>query len=325
MSPPCRLLFLLALLALSLGLAAPPARAQDGRAQARAKLSEGVALFERGDYAGALARFREAHALFPSPRIHFNMAQAHRELARPVEAIEAYRRFLADARDASSEQRADAEHAVAELLRQVAALTVVADGAGASISVDGRAHGSTPRSEPILLAPGPHQVVVEKQGHESHLEKVVADAGGAYEVRAKLVPRAAAVPARAHPAVSTDATREAAEPAGLGRWQKVGIGTAALGGAALVGGAVSGVLAADRSRQLEERCNGGAGCEFDTAARELESSGKRLERWQWFLLGSGAAAVAGGALMYFLAPREPVRVGLAVEPGLTALTVSSTW
>src|SRR5581483_9773092 len=65
--------------------------------QARVLLGQGNALFERGDLKGALADFRAAYALFPSPKLLVNAAAAERELGDLPAAANDLRRFLDEA------------------------------------------------------------------------------------------------------------------------------------------------------------------------------------------------------------------------------------
>jgi tetratricopeptide (TPR) repeat protein len=76
-------LLLLGLLAQSVE---PAANAQ-AKAQAQSPLAEGSALYEKGDYAGALEEFKQAYATYGSPKLLFNIGQANRNLGRPVEAL----------------------------------------------------------------------------------------------------------------------------------------------------------------------------------------------------------------------------------------------
>ena len=59
-----------------------------GKARAQVLLKEGSALYKQADFAAALRKFEEAYALYPSPKLQFNIAQADRELGRIVEAVE---------------------------------------------------------------------------------------------------------------------------------------------------------------------------------------------------------------------------------------------
>src|SRR3954469_11132869 len=82
------------------------ARADDDSAektQARMLLSQGNALFERGDLRGALADFRAAYALYPSPKLLVNAAAAERELGDLPGAANDLRHFVDEATDAGED------------------------------------------------------------------------------------------------------------------------------------------------------------------------------------------------------------------------------
>ena len=65
-------------------------------------LSQGNQLFERGDLRAALADFRAAYALYPSPKLLINAAAAERELGDLPGAATDLRHFLDDATDDES-------------------------------------------------------------------------------------------------------------------------------------------------------------------------------------------------------------------------------
>src|SRR5512140_3382498 len=94
------------LLALLAQATAPSVGAQD-KAKARGLLSEGSAIYKKGDYAGALEKFEAAYAAYPSPKLWFNIGQVNRDLGRPVESLEAFEKFLAFAPDASPDTLED--------------------------------------------------------------------------------------------------------------------------------------------------------------------------------------------------------------------------
>jgi hypothetical protein len=77
-------------------LAAAPAVADENndKEQARLLLSQGNALFERGEVRAALANFRAAYALYPSPRLLVNAAAAERELGELAAAANDLSAFL---------------------------------------------------------------------------------------------------------------------------------------------------------------------------------------------------------------------------------------
>jgi tetratricopeptide (TPR) repeat protein len=93
------MLRVLALVAPILLAALAPAHAQEaGRrpmsAEARARLQEGIRLFEAGEYAAAIAAFRAGRALDPHPDFLYAEAQAEQRRGNCPGAIAAYRAFL---------------------------------------------------------------------------------------------------------------------------------------------------------------------------------------------------------------------------------------
>src|SRR5262249_29259382 len=77
-----------------------PAPAQDPEAaakqRARALLLEGNTRLDEGLYVDALDKFQRAYDVYPSPKLHFNLAQTYHELGRPVEALRHYELFVRD-------------------------------------------------------------------------------------------------------------------------------------------------------------------------------------------------------------------------------------
>jgi tetratricopeptide (TPR) repeat protein len=86
-------------LAPAAAIAQPSAAAPDDaskRSQAKAYVDAGLAAHDRGDYDAAIALYGKAYALVPHPVLFFNMGQAHRLAGRTAEAMEMYRRYLAE-------------------------------------------------------------------------------------------------------------------------------------------------------------------------------------------------------------------------------------
>jgi tetratricopeptide (TPR) repeat protein len=110
----------LALLAIAgIGVAVAP-RAADAEAAvdppARARLlsDEGRAAHDAGDYAKAIAAYKEAYELAPSPGLLFNMGQAYRLNGQCAEAAIMYRSYLRSDPDRSHRQLTKAHLAVVE-------------------------------------------------------------------------------------------------------------------------------------------------------------------------------------------------------------------
>ena len=107
-------LVLLAILAQTSPLTADP----QAKAQAQELLGQGTKLYAQGDVAGALEKFDAAYAAYASPKLMFNIGQCNRDLSRPVEALEAFEKFLVGAADASPDMIADARKSVAQLAEE---------------------------------------------------------------------------------------------------------------------------------------------------------------------------------------------------------------
>ncbi len=103
-------------------IAAPPST-EPAKAQAQARLREGNALLERALPALALQKFEDAYRLFPSPKLHYNLGQAHSLISgHEKQAYDEMSRFLNEAPDASPDLRAAAQ-AVLERLQPKVAVT----------------------------------------------------------------------------------------------------------------------------------------------------------------------------------------------------------
>jgi len=109
-----------AALVIALALLAAPSRARaqaatDGRAEAQVHLDRGNDLFTGDKFQEALTEFQAAFAAFPSPKLRFNIGQCQRALGHRKDALDEFRRFLADATDVPPELRREAERYVDEL------------------------------------------------------------------------------------------------------------------------------------------------------------------------------------------------------------------
>ena len=211
----------------------------DGQSKARAQalLSEGTAAYGRGDYASALDKFTAAYKVFPSPKLWFNIGQANRDLGRPVEAVEAFDRFLTEAEDAPSETLAEARRSAAELKTKLGQLKVTCPTDGAEITVDGKQVGSAPLGNMVWTTPGRHQVAAQQAGFSPAIEDVVAVAGQAVTVNLDLRPidlRAANQPSDATLATGDAAPAPNADDKPLYRrgWFWIAVGAVVGAGAA---------------------------------------------------------------------------------------------
>jgi hypothetical protein len=179
-------------LALALVLAvAGAARAEESseKAQARALLAQGNALFEKGDLKGALVVFRAAYALYPSPKLLVNAAAAERELGDLPAAANDLRHFLDESDDDPflvDKARTD----LRALERRVGRVTLSSGWPKhTAVEVDGRAA----RDPIVYVRPGGHVFRVRAPGEEVVEREIDAAAGENVDFPRLFAPGAAPV------------------------------------------------------------------------------------------------------------------------------------
>lgn len=150
-----------AALALALGLAiwlAPAGASADSRSEARALVQKGIQRLKAEDYPAALDFFTRADAIFHSPAITYNIAQAREKLGHAQGALEGYRAYLTED-GASGKYAAAAKVAIEEIQERSAEVSVESTPPGARVVVDGvDVEARTPAA--IALFPGSHTVEV---------------------------------------------------------------------------------------------------------------------------------------------------------------------
>jgi hypothetical protein len=177
-----------AVLLMLLFASAARAQSDDAKKKAQALQVEGVRLLQKGDNAGALAKFNDAFALVQSPKIMFNMGKAYRGLGNDVEALRAFDTFLDEAPYAPKASRADAEREVQALRPKLSYIEVETEDSGSTVRIDGRDMGKAPLVRPVVVAPGMHEVKLEKAGMLTETRSVAPIAGQKLRVLVKLSP-----------------------------------------------------------------------------------------------------------------------------------------
>jgi hypothetical protein len=140
------------------------------KAQARTLLGQGNALFEKGDLRGALANFRAAYAMYPSPKLLVNAAAAERELGDLPGAANDLRHFLDEATDAGEDPFLvdKARQDLRTIERKVGRIAFPGWPAKSSFEVDGHS-----LRDPAYVRPGEHHVRGRTPGG-AELEKDLA-------------------------------------------------------------------------------------------------------------------------------------------------------
>ncbi len=241
-------------------------------------------------------------------------------LERNAEAFEAFQTFLADASEATTETITKARLYKESLLLKVCRLTVHSDVQGATITLDGRPHGTTPPAGEIMLDTGNHSLVVAKDGVGTPFTKWFdATAGSTLTIDANLLPPAPPPPPMAirDPAPPTGPDLAAASPSPAPRrWAKLtGYATGGLAVAALGFGTFEWVIKELRFRDFNHRgCNeavdnyGGPGCvSLDNEGRSAKNLG---------YIGFAAAGVLGATSAIFFVVGRGNAAGASEEHAL---------
>ncbi len=144
--------------------------------EAREHYDRGVALFDESQFVAALAEFEAAYALTSRPALLFNIGQIHARLGHAVEATDALERYLAEMTDLAEDRRALVLGEIATQRSRIGLVRVeVRSGdellAGASVSLDDVARGTTPLAEPLRASAGEHVLSVVAADHEASRER----------------------------------------------------------------------------------------------------------------------------------------------------------
>lgn len=291
----------------------PPPGDAASRATARQLALEGVAAHGRADWPAVIDRFERAEQLFHAP-VHLRyLAIAYERSAQPnmVRAAETWQRLsqeqlAADApqvfRDAVAEARRELERLDGRLGHLAVELSPTLQ--GATVTLDGQPVPADALSSVRYVDAGPHTVRAQLAGRPDVERQINVPPGGTERVR--LDPPAPAVEA---PVVVAPRTTTVLRPNPL---RTVGFVTAGVGGAALVGGLITGLMASSEYDQLAldcpmMRCTTQAQLDRRSSVDTLSATSTAL------FISGGVLAAAGVVLILVGKPREET-VQVSVGP-----------
>jgi hypothetical protein len=307
------------------------------RATARALAHEGYEAQKQGRYALAADRFERAEALVDAPTLLLGLARAQVGLGKLVEASESYRRILRDplapgAPAAFIKAVEDAKREAPGVATRLAWVTLDVRGpATPQVLLDDVAVSAAALGVPLACNPGTHTVKASAEGALAGEQSFTADEGAKETISLTLkklpeAPVAAVATPRPVPgggaAADTDSSRNgvsseqtpdvpggayaggpSAPPVHSSSFQKgAGITALTLGGAGLVVGGVSGVLALHRRASLSDACPDGH-CTAQYAGQV--DTYRTLANISTVATIAGAAGVATGAILLLTVPRSP--------------------
>src|SRR4051812_6645469 len=275
---------------------APPAAGGPARTnpsgiseEARTHFAAGVALLQDPEgekVEEAYREFQRAYDISSSPKILGNLGFCAMRLERDGEAIDAYSRYLRDVPNIDADERAQIVRDLQTLTVGVARLTIQTDKPGVRL-IDVRTptrgeritnvYGPVDGKIDIGVRPGHHLITAKLADHEDATWEVDAFAASRDKYAFTMRPRVVAVPAGPE-----------ARGTNVAPWILMGVG-----GAMLVTGAITGIVALDKTNGIESKCPG------DQCPRSFDLSGERSSaktfvRVTDVLLIGGSVVTLGG-------------------------------
>jgi hypothetical protein len=331
---------LVAIVALALLVPASAlAQSASDQAAAEALFKQARDLMAAGSFAEACPKLAESQRLDPSAGTLLNLATCYEKNGQIASAWVTFKGAASAAQKANEPQRATLARAkVAELEPKLPTLAIVvpalADLPDLVVKRDGEAVGRASWGTPIPVDPGPHAIEASAPGKKPWQTEAKVDGPGAktsVEVPPLLEDKA--VPAPAPPGAGTGATATPAPappppaPSTPGSTQRVlGVLVAGVGVAGIAVGSVFGVLASSQKNDAGSQCSG-AVCNAAGISDLNDARSKATVSTVGFI--AGGALLAGGVVLYLVAPHASSTTGLGVAPGadgsVAGLTLRGGW
>jgi hypothetical protein len=297
------------------------ARGQDPKVAAEALFDEGRRLIEKDNAALACPKFAESQRLDPSPATLINLGSCYERLGRTATAWATYREAasLASYANRPSLFTIAQRHAAAlepNLVR--VAIHVSSPFEGLEVRRDGIAVGAGEWDLAIPMDPGTHQVTASAPNKKSWTTTVqIGDRGKTTTVTVPALedgpPPAAAPPTTNAIVPVTPIGGSGSAPLGVGAdtsstgstQRTLGLVSGGLGLAGVAVGTIFVVMAKSKYDDSRDRCPSDANlCTQEGVS--LRDDARAFGTGATIAYGVGAAALVGGAVLYFTAPRgEP--------------------
>lgn len=182
-----------------------PLRAQsESRAAAREHFDRGVAAYDEKRFSDAAEEFESAYKLSRAFKILFNVGQVNVALGRPVEAVDAYDRYLKQGgATITAERRKEVQIEIEHQLARIGTLAIRTSPEGADVRIDGALVGKSPLPRAIRVGMGRHTVEAILAEHVPQVEEV--EVPGRTEVEVDLLLGPFASPSAPAPPAPTPA------------------------------------------------------------------------------------------------------------------------
>ncbi len=297
---------------LSLVLVAGVASANN-KDKADALFKHGKKLMGEKRYADACEAFEKSNKLDPGIGTQLNIAKCYEDWGKIGRAFLAYQQAEKMAKDAKDPREPKIHELVEDLDSQAPRLTIKlpkdASMDDLAVTLDGDAFAAF--GEPFVIDPGPHTIEYVSAGGGKKTKVVPVERGGDSEVTID-VPRRGkkpdtvvdAKPDAKTPPTPVEPVRPEETPLPPGRNMR--LGGLVIGGAGVIAIGVSSIMTLSaRSKYndaIDEHC-GGMKTTCNDEGLSLTHDARSTANTATVIFIAGSAAVAGGVLLYLLAPK----------------------
>lgn len=284
------------------------------KATARQLGVEGQEAFDKKDFKTAEDRFKRADSLFHAPTLALGLARAYAANAKFVEAQETYNRIIREGAPAGApaafQNAVDAAKAeVSSVVGKIGSVVINVSGADApKVTLDDQPFPNAALGVKRAANPGAHVVRATADGYRSAEARItVPEAGGSATATLTLEKDPNAVvaptptPTPTGPTQPGGVTAPPAEAESGGSTKTIGLVLMGVGGVGLVAGGITGALAMSKHSSLNNDCPDGK-CPADK--KSAVDSYKTMGTISTVGFIVGGVALAGGAVLFFTAPKE---------------------
>lgn len=301
-------------LALSLVTASAFAQSDADKATARQLGTEGQEAIEKKDFKTAEDRFRRADQLYHAPTLALGLARSYAANGKYVEAQETYNRIIREGAPAGSPAAfANAVEAAKTEINSVSGKvgSVVINVTGVDspkVTVDDQPFPAAALGVRRAANPGNHVIRASADGYKPAEARVTVTEGGSSTANLTLEkdPNAAVSTIAVPQGTATGQNSMSAPPASQGETSSsptktIGIVLMGVGAAGLVAGGVTGIMAMGKHSDLNDACPGG---QCPASKQSDVDSYKTMGTISTIGFIAGGVLVAGGAVLFFTAPKE---------------------
>ena len=305
----------IALLASLLALTSPSGAAP-GEAQQR--FEEGRALLKDGRPAEAIPKFVASIASEPTVAALLNLADCYERIGKLASAHARFRQAQEIARDKDAIRSEEARKRADILAPRLSTITLLPppQTEGVRVWVDGVEVQPAAWGKPRPYDHGTHEVVAQDRAGTRRRSVVQLEADAAHVTAPVELENAASLPSLEPPLPRNEKG---------GAMRQVGLFTGGVGVAALVTGAVTGIVALGAKSDLESACTPYPRCPADRRGdlTDIDDRARTFGTISTVTVGAGALLVIAGTVLYLVSPSGSIRPHL--QGSMRSLALGASW